>query len=351
MQNDPRLNLVRHWLGETLKIPVTRLEPASADASFRRYFRLWSGNEATRIVMDAPPDKEDLGAYLRVSALLEDCGVHVPHVHAADTDVGVALLEDLGSTHMLTCLDRGDDPEALYGAALDELASLQLRGEDASHRLPPYDREVLLREMRLMPEWFCSRHLRLELTDAEQQLLAATFDFLCDAVLRQPLVFVHRDFHSRNLMVVPKRSPGVIDFQDALRGPVAYDLTSILKDCYIAWPRARVEAWVASYRERLIDDGPTGERLAGEGTAAFLRDFDLVGLQRHLKVLGIFARLFWRDGKSGYLADLPRTLDYTLDAAGRIPELARFADFARQRLAPALASANAEALARERGAA
>jgi N-acetylmuramate 1-kinase len=349
MQNDPRLGLVRHWLDETLDIPVTRLEPASADASFRRYFRLWSSDEATRIVMDAPPDKEDLATYLRVSALLEEAGVHVPHVHAADTGLGVALLEDLGSTHMLTCLDRGGDPEALYGAALDELAGLQLRGDAASHRLPPYDHEVLLREMRLMPEWFCGRHLRLELTAAEQQLLAATFEFLCDEALHQPLVFVHRDYHSRNLMVLPQRSPGVIDFQDALRGPVAYDLASILKDCYIAWPRARVEGWVSSHRERLIRGGPAGRRLAGEDAAAFLRDFDLIGLQRHIKVLGIFARLFWRDGKDGYLGDLPRTLGYTLDAAARIPELAQFADFAQQRLAPALASANTAALARSRG--
>jgi aminoglycoside/choline kinase family phosphotransferase len=351
MQNDPRLGLVRRWLDETLKIPVTRLEPASADASFRRYFRLWSGSEATRIVMDAPPDKEDLDAFLRVSALLEDAGVHVPHVHAADTGLGVALLEDLGSTHMLTCLDRGEDPEVLYGAALDALAGLQLRGDAASHRLPRYDREVLLREMRLMPEWFCGRHLRLEMTAAEQQLLAGTFEFLCDEVLRQPLVFVHRDYHSRNLMVLPQRSPGVIDFQDALRGPVAYDLASILKDCYIAWPRARVEAWVGSYRERLIAGGQSGRQLAGEDAAGFLRDVDLVGLQRHIKVLGIFARLYWRDGKEGYLGDLPRTLDYTVDAAARLPELARLAEFARQRLVPALAPANAEALARARGAA
>jgi N-acetylmuramate 1-kinase len=349
MQNDPRLELVRRWLGETLKIPVARLEPASADASFRRYFRLWSRDAATRIVMDAPPDKEDLGAYLRVSALLEESGVHVPHVHAADTGLGVALLEDLGSTHMLTCLDRGEDPDVLYGAALDVLAGLQLGGDAASHRLPPYDREVLLREMRLMPEWFCGRHLRLDMSAAEQQLLDGTFDFLCDQVLRQPPVFVHRDYHSRNLMVLPERSPGVIDFQDALRGPVAYDLASILKDCYIAWPRARVEAWVQSFRERLVAGGREGRQLAGDDAAGFLRDFDLIGLQRHIKVLGIFARLYWRDGKDGYLGDLPRTLDYTLDAAARIPELARFADFARQRLAPALATANAEARNRAHG--
>lgn len=346
MQNDPRLDLVRRWLDETLKLPVTRLEPASADASFRRYFRLWSGDAATRIVMDAPPDKEDLGAYLRVSALLEGAGVHVPHVHAADTALGVAMLEDLGSTHMLTCLARGEDPDVLYGAALDELAGLQLRGAAASHELPAYDREVLLREMRLMPEWFCGRHLGLQLTAAEQQLLAGTFDFLCDEALQQPLAFVHRDYHSRNLMVLPERSPGVIDFQDALRGPVAYDLASILKDCYIAWPRARVAAWVQSFRERLIAGGQAGRQLAGVDPAGFLRDFDLIGLQRHIKVLGIFARLYWRDGKCGYLGDLPRTLDYTMDAAARIPELSRFADFARQRLAPGLAPANAEALAR-----
>lgn len=350
MHIDPRLGLLRRWLEEALNIPVTRLEPASADASFRRYFRLWTGG-TTRIVMDAPPDREDLGAYLRVSAPLEGCGVHVPHVHAADTSLGFALLEDLGTTHLLTCLQRGDDPETLYRDALDALAGLQLRGDDASRQLPPYDREALMREMRLMPEWFCGRHLRLELSDADRQLLDATFEFLCAAVLRQPLVFVHRDYHSRNLMVVPERSPGVIDFQDALRGPVCYDLASVLKDCYVAWPRVRVEGWVESFRNHLVSGGEQGRRLAGSSAGDFLRDFDLVGLQRHIKVLGIFARLFWRDGKEGYLADLPRTLDYVLDASTRIPELARFADFARQRLAPALPVANVEALARSRGAA
>ncbi|MDR2216592.1 MAG: phosphotransferase, partial [Nevskiaceae bacterium] len=287
MQNDSRLTLLRRWLEQTLNIPVTRLEPASADASFRRYLRLWSGEAAPRIVMDAPPDKEDLAAYLRVSALLEDCRVHVPHVHAADTTLGFALLEDLGATHMLTCLNRGDDAQALYGAALDTLAQLQLRGDAASRRLPPYDRAVLLREMRLMPEWFCGRHLRLTLCDAERQMLDHTFEFLCEQALQQPLVFVHRDYHSRNLMVTPQRSPGVIDFQDALRGPVGYDLASILKDCYIAWPRERVEDWVRGFRARLLDGGSAGRDLAGDGEASFLRDVDLIGLQRHIKVLGI----------------------------------------------------------------
>jgi aminoglycoside/choline kinase family phosphotransferase len=196
-----------------------------------------------------------------------------------------------------------------------------------------------------MPEWFCSRHLKVELSAAEQRMLDESFDFLCVQTLRQPLVFVHRDYHSRNLMVVSQRSPGVIDFQDALRGPVSYDLASILKDCYIAWPRARVEQWVQAYRQRLFDGGQAGRLLAGADDADFLRDFDVVGLQRHIKVLGIFARLCWRDGKTGYLGDLPQTLDYVLDAAARIAELEPFASFVRHRLAPLLPQATARALA------
>ena len=211
--------------------------------------------------MDAPPDKEDLAAYLDVSTLLESCAVHVPHVHAADTALGFSLLEDLGSHHLLTSLAGGDDPQSLYGDALAALAHLQLNGDAASRQLPPYDEAVLLREMRLLPEWFCTVHLGLTLTVTEQQLLDDTFAFLVREALGQPQVFVHRDYHSRNLMVLPTRSPGVIDFQDALRGPVGYDLASILKDCYVDWPRDQVEAWVLQFRSLLEQGGEHG-RLA-----------------------------------------------------------------------------------------
>jgi aminoglycoside/choline kinase family phosphotransferase len=174
-------------------------------------------------------------------------------------------------------------------------------------------------------------------------MLEESFAFLAQGALAQPLVFVHRDYHSRNLMLMSERSPGVIDFQDALRGPVGYDLASILKDCYVAWPRARVEGWVASFRARLQAGGEAGDRLAGDSSGQFLAWFDLIGLQRHIKVLGIFARLCWRDGKTGYLADLPRTLDYVREAAQLFPELARFARFVETRLAPRLAQANIRA--------
>src|SRR5690606_2143483 len=236
------------------------------------------------------------------------------------------------------------DAQRLYADALDMLATLQLQGDAASHHLPPYDRATLLREMQLLPDWYCAHHLGITLAPRETQLLAQTFDWLAAEALAQPQVFVHRDYHSRNLMIGPLRSPGVIDFQDALRGPVGYDPVSILKDCYVDWPRSRVEEWLRGYRARLLDGG--GAALAGSSDAQFLRWFDLIGLQRHIKVLGIFARLYWRDGKTGYLDDLPRTLAYVQSAARLYPELDSFAGFVDARLAPGLPAANARAQSR-----
>ncbi|MEJ0100895.1 MAG: phosphotransferase [Pseudomonadota bacterium] len=346
---DLRLELLRDWTRRFPDFDAGSIEVASADASFRRYFRLRRNDGVSWVAMDAPPDKEDLGTYLRVTALLESCGVHVPHVLASDTTLGFALLEDLGNTHMLTALNRGADAAVLYADALAELARLQLGGDVASRDLSPYDNATLLREMQLLPDWYCRRHLDFEPTAAEQALLTQTFDWLAARALEQPQVFVHRDYHSRNLMVMNQRSPGVIDFQDALRGPVGYDLASILKDCYIEWPRARVVAWLTQYRAQLLAAGATGRALAGASDAKFIAWVDLIGLQRHIKVLGIFARLCWRDGKTGYLGDLPRTLAYVQQAARVFPELAAFADFVDTRLAPGLPAANARALAHVAG--
>jgi hypothetical protein len=340
-ENDARLALLQGWLARDLSLRPVRLEPASSDASFRRYFRVVC-DDGTLIVMDAPPQTEDVRPYLRVTALLEPLGIHVPHVYEADVAQGFVLLEDLGSRHYLAQLGAGGDPQRLYGDALQALAEIQLRGAAAAAELPPYDRGPLARELALMPEWFLDRHLSLELSAAEREMIIASFEFLITEGLSQPEVFVHRDYHSRNLMVVGERNPGVIDFQDALRGPIGYDLVSLLKDCYISWPRERVLEWVSGYRALLQS---RGGRIGGS-PAQFLRWFDLIGVQRHIKVLGIFARLWYRDGKPGYLRDLPLTFDYVREACRLYPELAALSEFLERRVAPELPRAN-ERVARQ----
>jgi N-acetylmuramate 1-kinase len=334
--HDARLALIHEWLTHDLGLRPERIEPASSDASFRRYFRAFEGHR-TLVVMDAPPDKEDVRPYLKVTRLLESTGVHVPHVYENDVTRGLLLLEDLGGTHYLSSLNAGEDADRLYGDALAALADIQVRGQAGAEELAPYDREPLARELALMPEWFCKNHLQLSLTPAELRTMTAAFEFLIREALAQPTVFVHRDYHSRNLMVLPDRNPGVLDFQDALRGPVGYDLVSLLKDCYISWPRERVERWVFQYRERLQSLGGP----AGSDAREFLRWFDLIGVQRHIKVLGIFARLWYRDGKPGYLRDLPLTLDYVRDACDRYPELAGLAGLIEEHFVPELPRANA----------
>jgi|SRR5665213_3481831 len=338
-ETDVRLALIESWLTRDLSLCHERLEPASSDASFRRYFRVFTA-QGSYIVMDAPPGKEDVCPYLEVGGLLEQLGAHVPRVHERDVARGLLLLEDLGTTSYLQRLVASDNADELYAAALRVLADIQVNGSTVARTLAPYDRETLARELALMPEWFCRRHLELEPTAAEEAIWCRACEFLIAAALAQPQVFVHRDYHSRNLMVVAERSPGIIDFQDALRGPLGYDLVSLLKDCYIAWPRTRVEAWVAGYRKLLAARG-----FAVASSPQFLRDFDLIGVQRHLKVLGIFARLWHRDGKPGYLLDLPRTFDYVREACALYPELAELGAFLEWRVLPRLSAANATAAA------
>ncbi|MDE2448157.1 MAG: phosphotransferase [Gammaproteobacteria bacterium] len=334
-ENDARLALLHGWLARDLGLRPARIEPASSDASFRRYFRVVC-DDCTHIAMDAPPPAEDIRPYLHVTALLEPLGIHVPHVYEADVSQGFVLLEDLGSTPYLARLGAGGDPQQLYGDALQALAEIQLRGAAAAAELPPYDRAPLARELALMPEWFLDRHLALQLSGDERAMIVAAFEFLIAEALSQPEVFVHRDYHSRNLMIVAERNPGVIDFQDALRGPIGYDLVSLLKDCYISWPRERVLDWVNGYRSLLQSRGGR----VGGGPAQFLRWFDLIGVQRHIKVLGIFARLWYRDGKPGYLRDLPLTLDYVRESCRLYPQLAALSEFLERRVAPELPRAN-----------
>lgn len=336
---DPRLQSLERWVAGLPGAAVLRILPASADASFRRYFRVFRAGGGTQVAMDAPPEREGLDAWLLVARILSGAGVHVPEIIAADAAQGFALISDLGRQHYLDALAAGADAEPLYADAIETLVRIQSTGSDATARLPRYDRELLMREMELFPEWFLGRHLDITPGPADRRVIADAFEWLCEEALAQPLVLVHRDYHSRNLLVSPPRNPGVVDFQDAVRGPVSYDLVSLLKDCYVVWPRRRQLAWLDRYRELAAAAGIT----AGADRAQFLRWFDRMGLQRHVKVLGIFARLWHRDGKPGYLADLPRVLDYALEAAATEPALAAFDAYLRRQVVPAFAAAQRRA--------
>jgi len=337
---DARRAELEHWLRRDLGLELAGVVPASEDASFRRYFRAQAGGRSY-IVMDAPPGREDLAPYLSVAAALGGIGVNVPAVLEADRERGFLLLTDLGTTLYLDSLAVRDEVDALYRDATQTLLVIQSRGLAAAAELAPYDVTLLERELELFPDWFLARHLGAPAAAAERALLKRAAAVLTGAALEQPQVFVHRDYHSRNLMRTAVRNPGVIDFQDAVRGAIAYDLVSLFKDCYIAWPRARVLDWVYDYRRRALAAG-----LAIPGSAAeFVRWFDLMGVQRHLKVLGIFARLWYRDGKPGYLRDLPRVLDYLLAITPAYAELGELDRFLRAAVVPGFAAAQAQALA------
>ena len=320
-----RLEALKHWLETELSFQEYTLNPASADASFRRYFRV-THEAGSYIVMDAPPDREDSRPFVTVSKLLADAGLHVPEVLDADLGQGFLLLTDLGSQSYLEALD-ADSVERLYGDALGALASIQTC-RPAAGVLPDYDRELLLREMELFREWLLGTHLGLSLNAAQSALLDGVFARLADSALAQPRVCVHRDYHSRNLMVTPRNNPGILDFQDAVLGPVTYDLVSLLRDCYVQWPRERVEDWALGYHELALQSGILREE--HESPQQFLCWFDLMGVQRHLKAAGIFARLNHRDGKPGYLQDIPRTLGYVTAVTAGYPELAGFGSFVEQ---------------------
>lgn len=291
------------------------LAVASADASFRRYWRVQQHGRSV-IVMDSPPDKEPVEPWLAIGARLAAAGLHVPAVHAADVAQGFLLIDDFGTRTYLPELS-GDTVDTLYGAAFDALFVLQTRLD--GHALERYDEARLQMELEYLPEWLLQRHLGYGVGCADWDLLELTFRRILATVQAQPYCFVHRDFHSRNLMLSPPL-PGIIDFQGALHGPLTYDLASLLRDCYIRWPSARVDAWVEAYRLRLAAAG----RVDADA-AQFRRWFDFTGLQRHIKVLGLFCRLCYRDGKPHYLDDLPLVLDYVLEVCARYPELTDFA--------------------------
>ena len=310
----PSRELARlNWTRAALDDPGAILERASADASFRSYWRTQSGGQ-TWIVMDAPPDREDIRPWLDIAQRLNGVGLHAPQIKAADADAGFVLMSDLGGRLYLPELNE-QSADALYGDALSALLAMQTRIDSSD--LPPYDEQRLVNEMELMPEWFLQRHLGFTPDCTEWDVVELAFRALIDNAQRQEQVFVHRDYHSRNLLVCDGNNPGILDFQDAVRGPITYDLVSLLRDCYISWPDDQVYGWAEAYRLSLIGAG-----LTHVDAAAFRRGFDLMGLQRHIKVLGIFCRLWYRDGKAGYLDDLPLVWRYTRDVGLRYPETA-----------------------------
>ena len=312
------------WTREVLDDDTLTLVSASSDASFRSYWRT-VGTDPTWIVMDAPPGKEDVRPWIAVAQRLREAGLNAPLVHAQNLDEGFLLISDLGTRLYLPALnDQTVDP--LYEAAIEALLTIASRTDDAG--LPDYDEARLAAEMELMPTWFLQRHLGYTPECEEWDVIESAFRALINNANEQPAVFVHRDFHSRNLMLPHgDEGPGIIDFQDAVRGPLTYDLVSLLRDCYIVWPDDRVYAWVETYRIRAAALG-----LAHADAARFRRWFDLMGVQRHLKVLGIFCRLWYRDGKAGYLGDLPRVWAYTRDVGRRYPEIAPLIELLEMRI-------------------
>jgi len=316
---DSRLDTLRSWLKghePSWQLDLPTLAPASADASFRRYFRIASKNPdfPTLIVMDAPPQHEPLDAFIEVDLLLENAGLNVPRILEKNVAEGFLLLKDLGTKTYLAELN-SESADALYKDATHALVQMQLASKP--NVLPNYDEALLKRELDLFPEWYLGKHLHIELSKLQNLQIKQAFEIILQNNLAQAQVYVHRDYHSRNLMVTEKNNPGVIDFQDAVYGPITYDASSLWRDAYIAWPEERVIDWVIKFWEEGRQVGLPMPNDFGQ----FYRDFEWMGLQRHLKVLGIFARLFHRDGKDGYLKDIPLVLEYAIATSNRYIEL------------------------------
>lgn len=318
LQEEKQVTLEEGW----------ELMPVSGDASFRRYFRVVSGHMSW-IAVDAPPEKENSESFVRIACAWRQAGVNVPEVIRVDLEQGFMLLEDFGDTLFLGALT-AESVDSLYREALAELHLIQ-RCPEAG--LPLYDKQLLLQEMALFRDWFVGDVMSLPLQKDESDLLDSMQDLLVANALAQPQVVVHRDYHARNLMICSRHTPGVIDFQDAVVGPVTYDLASLLRDCYIRWPDEDVYRWVASFRDELIQQGVLDTQVSYE---QFVRWFDLMGMQRHLKAIGIFSRLSRRDNKHGYLLDIPRTLGYVVDVANKYAEFAPFSEWLKQRVLPEL---------------
>lgn len=330
---DPRAAERLAWARTATNAPGLDLARASTDAGFRSYWRTTGGGTASLIVMDSPPALEDVRPWLRMHALLDGGGVRVPQVLARDPEQGFLLLEDLGAETLLQAID-ADSADAQFDAAIDQLLRIQVI--PVPDGLPRYDEAMLLRELRLFDDWFLGRHLGVQPGCGDLELLDHAYGILVDAALAQPQVLVHRDFMPRNLMPVAG-GLAVLDFQDAVLGPVAYDPTCLFMDAFLSWPPGRVEGWLRRYHARAAAAGVP----VPASPERFLHDARLIGIQRHLKVLGIFARLCHRDGKPKYIADAPRFLAYLDGALPRHPELAPLASVLDRHVRPALAAAAA----------
>ena len=318
---DQRFQALIDWLENTLCLEVQHIEAASSDASFRRYFRV-KHNQGQHVVMDAPPEREATEPFMRVAALFKTV-MHVPEIYSSNSQQGFLLLEDLGNTSLLGCLT-AETVDGFYHEACANLFNLQTKLTRHHCQLPEYDAVLLTRELDIFNDWFLEKHCHLVLPFTIKNDL---YQVLIDSALAQPQVCVHRDYHSRNLMVLADGSLAIIDFQDAVIGPICYDLVSLLRDCYIRWPSAKVAAWAENYYQQLLS-----AKMLHVDFIEFKRWFDLMGLQRHLKAIGIFARLHLRDNKSNYLADIPRTLRYIFEVSALYPELETFNDFINKQL-------------------
>jgi hypothetical protein len=338
---DQRQDVLAQWAVNQIEQLFQHSIPAqmvtvSGDASFRRYFRInynENGVQKHWIAVDAPPEHENSRQFVDIANVWSAAGVKVPTVFAFDEAQGFMLLEDFGDVLLHPELT-ADAADGLYKSAIDSLIELQQLAK--TDNIPEYDRELLDREMALFPDWLCEKHLGLVLSSDDKVMLTETFDRLANSALAQPQVIVHRDYHSRNLMVCQANPPrhnedfiGIIDFQDAVYGPLTYDLVSLLKDCYIQWPRAQVLAWLSYFNEN-------SGLMAKISEDQLIRDFDLMGMQRHLKAAGIFPRLSIRDGKHGYLNDVPRTCEYIVQTARLYPEFAPFSAWLEAVFLPAL---------------
>ncbi|MGV7210889.1 aminoglycoside phosphotransferase family protein [Oxalobacteraceae bacterium A2-2] len=317
---DERLAQLTGWLATLDVVDAASARPASADASFRRYFRLdvlpahQAAHGATLIAMDAPPERENVPAFVKVAGLLAEAGVSVPAIVAEDVERGFLLLSDLGTTTYLSVLDH-DNASTMYAEALEALVRIQQASQPGV--LPEFDRAFMLREMNLFPEWYIAKHLGATLTEAQTAELQQVFDAILSNCLAQPQVYMHRDYHSRNLMWMDANNPGILDFQDAVYGPITYDVASLLRDAYVQWDEELVLDWTIRYWQHAKSVGlPVNKDID-----SFYKDFEYMALQRHLKILGLFCRLNYRDGKAQYLDDLPTVMDYVRKTAGRYKDL------------------------------